>query len=1236
MDRVRAGRELRAQIRGVARLRAMIGVTARLLHREQRATARSVTAEQLAWIGWLSAINSTRPAGARLTAAQLAARIARELGLPERVARRLLARAARRGIAQPLGHGAGFDLAVALVRARFTEAHPTLSDAIAAHAAAVRALGAGQAEAVRRATAAGVAPARASRRMDRAARGLGWAGFRTRLWTQLGLDVPVPERVRLRRARLAGYVAGAGVGLVAAGLFGLVGAGAVTVPVGWIVAAAGLLAAVRAVWTPKQARAPPWKAFAAGLRAHGARIGRWALGGAAAVLVAGPLAHAVDALWPVFMNQPGLLGVKALLVPAITAGLVFRYVLRRQYANRESGMQTRPWLAAWGSAAAAYVLTAGFGLVRAFHLVTGPWWLVPVVMAIGVGIVNAFQQKKDSGRTRVIKALVSGSLSAAVTFVVSLLGNGLAPAALSDLINAVVIATFVYASPTVIAEYVNVWVGRLMAPYAKRKAQQAQKNAADGEGDSERQRRWYIAWLDYKNFSPVDTRLLWRKALDPVLAGLSAIVINLAWVDRAWVLANDNSLATVLARFAVTATSVWLIGKLWRDPNEFRRGYYGFRSKRMLRSPSRAPRWTFVTGGRLSYRATGYRRELDRALDLFELSGRALDRGLAEDLAEKLWNRMTTEIHEPLGEWEPLPSNQEITDALAREQGAAKERRDDHVETIELVVPILAADPAALKRAADQLRSAGRDGDAAIVDFQRMLSQELWARFVDRRVMTTPAPSNRTWAKQLADALDNRNELRERYLEGPRRELLELIKQHYLDSDQRDNPNLRRARAALRALEFQLRGMSRPRSDPLEAVAQLAGQRARSVRDAADTERLAIGARDPAASESRLLEMRQLEAAMRLVNSAALLAVEAEHSRTQRRWNRERWREEMARATRTPPNPVPATLLEHLLLLAGRRGSATPAQLQARYGGAGWAEALAALAEMGALEGDATTGYRATAELLTLWRAAGPRLRHAMRSDASALPGGAELAPLTVTRLGLAGVTAAERDAVAALHVVLRDGHLAFRLSHDGWLDDFGIAWRRLAGIGYWLQHGAGRRDWPPSADHPAAPIRFAAAVRDIVVARWRHRVVPGQQRRLLRGHLRGTDAADRLYFRALRAGEFLADQRPRPVAAAGGDRPPARRACRRGRGVRAAGRGPQARRRRAEGRRVLPAPGRPDPAPRGRGPPARPGLRPAAADRRVLAEGDHQGARGRHGAARRPATPARSARRRSPRPDSS
>src|SRR5690606_25381458 len=485
---------------------------------------------------------------------------------------------------------------------------------------------------------------------------------------------------------------------------------------------------------------------------------------------------------------------------------------------------------------------------------------------------------------------------------------------------------------------------------------------------------------------PVDTRLLRRKALDPVLAGLSAIVINLAWVDRAWIETHDNSLPTVLTRFAVMATSVWLIGKLWRDADEFRNGYYGFRSKRALRSPERPSRWRVWRGDRLHQRVSDYRRDLDALLAAFGWPSPApekLDRSLAEGLARRLWRRMPAEIHRPLDEWDPLPADRKVLADLWDEQPAVHERRAHLARTITLVVPLLAADPATLALVAALLRSAGRAVDATVVDFHRMLGQELWAEFAAAAGGSVPPPGHRTWRARLAEHAKQRTELRAEYLAGPRKVLLEVLKQHYLDTDQDGHPNLERARAALAALEFELVGMGKPRRDPLELVAQLADQRARSAADAAAAEERGLAAGDPAATRARLVEMRQLAAGMRVLRSAAQLSIEVQLTRAHRREVRKRWDAAIARAVVVPPNPVPYTLLERLLLLAGLRGPATAAELAARYGGTGWADTLSALAEMGALEADAAGGYRVTADLAALWRAARPRLRHAVRADAT-------------------------------------------------------------------------------------------------------------------------------------------------------------------------------------------------------------------------------------------------------------
>ena len=705
---------------------------------------------------------------------------------------------------------------------------------------------------------------------------------------------------------------------------GVVGGAAVAGPIGLIVAAAGLVAAARAVWTPRQTRGPPWQAFTRGLRAHGVRIGLWLVGGlavgAAGPTVWGLVAHAWSVLWPVFSQQPGLRGIKALLSPLVSAGLVYRYVLRRQHANRDSGMQTHPRRDARRSAVLAFLFTAAVGLTRAFVPAHIPAWVVLGAVAVAGGIAAAIVQKKDLGRTRAIKSGITGTLSAAVYLVISGLASGMSPGALRELINTIAVAALIYASPTVIAEYVNVWVGKIMAPIAKRKAKREQRKAAAPnapEKSGDRQRKSLIAWLDYKNFSPVDSRLLLRKAMDPMLAGLASVVINLAWVSRAWVDAHD-SLTALLARFVVAAVTVWLIGKLVRDPDEHRAGYYGYRGSRQLRSPSRLV-WP---GHRMHRRIVAHRGELDALLGRFQLAG-PLDAALARRLADRLWTRMSDDIHEPLDEWEALPDTPEINEALAREQAAAVGRRRHHVDTVVLIVPILAADPAASTRVARALRAAGRVADAEVIEFQVRLGQELWAR-----AGLGPEPAwNRVWAQRLAKEVDERNRLRAEYLAGPRRALLEEIRQYYLDRHQPRHPNAKQARAALRALEFELRGMSKPRHEPLEMVVQLAEQRQRSVAAAASAEQQALAAGRDRATGQRVAELWELASSMQVLRSAALLGIEVELTDTHRTWNELRWSDAIALALQTTPNTVPASLLERLLVIAGRRGPVTAAEL---------------------------------------------------------------------------------------------------------------------------------------------------------------------------------------------------------------------------------------------------------------------------------------------------------------------
>src|SRR5262249_21766884 len=123
----------------------------------------------------------------------------------------------------------------------------------------------GRAKATADAEAAGASRSRATGVLDRAENGRGRAGYWARAVTRLGLDVPVTARTR----RLLGTVAGLGIG-ASAGLW--VGGHVAVLAVaggpvaGLVLVAAGLVAAARAMWSPRQTRGPPLQALKRAVR----------------------------------------------------------------------------------------------------------------------------------------------------------------------------------------------------------------------------------------------------------------------------------------------------------------------------------------------------------------------------------------------------------------------------------------------------------------------------------------------------------------------------------------------------------------------------------------------------------------------------------------------------------------------------------------------------------------------------------------------------------------------------------------------------------------------------------------------------------------------------------------------------------------------------------------------------------------------------------------------------------
>jgi 8-oxo-dGTP pyrophosphatase MutT (NUDIX family) len=196
--------------------------------------------------------------------------------------------------------------------------------------------------------------------------------------------------------------------------------------------------------------------------------------------------------------------------------------------------------------------------------------------------------------------------------------------------------------------------------------------------------------------------------------------------------------------------------------------------------------------------------------------------------------------------------------------------------------------------------------------------------------------------------------------------------------------------------------------------------------------------------------------------------------------------------------------------------------LAEQVGGTGWEQTLRELAELGLLTGDEKTGYRADTKLAADWRSADPRLRHAVRADVAVLPGGTALAPLTGPALVDGGRTVAERDAVAALRELLRDGELAFRFWKTDLRDDVVVVSRVVAGVGYRWRHPESRSSWP---DDRSVTARSAHAVQHWVAHRWQHFVLPQRHRRHLAGLIREAERADRHHQQALRLGWFRTDQ---------------------------------------------------------------------------------------------------------------
>ena len=180
------------------------------------------------------------------------------------------------------------------------------------------------------------------------------------------------------------------------------------------------------------------------------------------------------------------------------------------------------------------------------------------------------------------------------------------------------------------------------------------------------------------------------KALDPVLVGLSTVVVNLAGVGPGWILEND-SLPFVLALFGAVGpwcgcSPSWCVTRSSSGSATTAPG---------AGAPPRPARWR---GDRMHQRVERYQNSLD---ELLTTAGWARD----ADLAAHLRGLMFAPIPEPLPEWTAdTLSRPGVGEAWEREQAGARARREHHVMTVMLMVTQLDADLDALRPVAGRDR----------------------------------------------------------------------------------------------------------------------------------------------------------------------------------------------------------------------------------------------------------------------------------------------------------------------------------------------------------------------------------------------------------------------------------------------------------------------------------------------------------------------------------------------------
>jgi serine/threonine protein phosphatase PrpC len=976
-----------------------------------------------------------------------------------------------------------------------------------------------------------ISPARTERIVARAERGRGWVGRWTRLMSRTGWDLPASPGAATRWTGVSAALLGYGTGLAEL-------SSATTL--GWVangLIAVGVVAATRAVWTPGQPRGPPvwvrlWE------RAHLLAQPR-----PAGLLVAGFVTAWSDPSWLAWLHAvlapvvalPHYTAITAVASAVVVSGsLAFHDVLRRQLANQLKKFQTRPRVAAWRSAvlvalvSAAWKITADYGTQS--HLSTLVFGSIGVGTAV-IAVINALAQSKEMGRTRGIKALLAGVTALGTAGLTTwLIGSGHSSADFTTWVSALLLSGTVVSGNTPIGDYLTAKLARIGARIEKKRLEAAQGAGAKTTVDKRLTR--FQAWLDLESSSAIDARLLARKVIGSIISALGSYTIIHPW-------SGTDTPAAIALRVGLVLLFIWATGKIrdhdaYRTKDDARPNYYGDQSSRTLRAPWRP---SPLRGNRLRQRADQYRRELSATLELFGLASPdsplpALDRNLVEQLAVLLFTRIASPVAERVDEWQPIPGADAANRALAEEEGQRGARQDQHRVAAVHTLMLLAADPAALARTAAAMRQRGLAGDAElaeVLEFQLMLGEHLLEQALANTksvsgVGLLPAGSTRfdDWETLVDIQLTERARLRQEYLSGPRRRLLEAIITHFRELGQLDDPVAVEANAQLDELRaaLQREALRKPPADPLSQIQQLHQQRQGSAGEAAAAEQHAL---DHSRGDQKRLDAHQeLAGAHGLLAAAAGLINEVGFTRLERRATRQRWEEAITAALYvTNPSATPTSLLDLLLVVVGELdGPVTADQLAERFGGfiGTWQTRLNALRASGALTGQRARGYRAHPQLVAAWRQASPQLRRALRANPTRLPGGHQLLPLTQARPR--APPEQRKQAYRALLVLLRTADESLRRPRDTAVDDLGITWRRLAGIGYRIRHPGGRVAWTDPAQE-RRPLASAAHRGRCATRRLAHTVrqrarVPAQQRRQLAFRVSAAHTATRALQRLL------------------------------------------------------------------------------------------------------------------------